>query len=150
MAPPMAADSLGRERITTTDLMAELRWPLEDIDVGLVETAGGAVPPLTHDGDAATLVAALAPDAVILVADAGLGTINAVRLSVDALVTLKGTDLVVVLNRFDGNNDVHRRNRVWLMENEGLTVVTLPGEEALLVPMVQGIPSAWSPCLPTP
>ena len=142
MAPPMAADSLGRGRITTADLIAELRWPLEDIDVGLVETAGGVRSPLTHDGDAATLAAALAPDAVILVADAGLGTINAVRLSVDALVTLQGTDLVVVLNRFDRNKDVHRRNRAWLVENEGLTVVTLPGEEAELASIVQGVPSA--------
>ena len=47
----------------------------------------------------------------ILVADAGLGTINAVRLSVDAL---SGFDVLVVLNRYDAGEDLHRRNRDWL------------------------------------
>jgi dethiobiotin synthetase len=56
------------------------------VDVGLVETAGGVRSPQADDGDVLDLVAAIAPDHVILVADAGLGTINAVRLSVAALV----------------------------------------------------------------
>jgi dethiobiotin synthetase len=145
MAPPMAADSLGREPLTTADLMAELRWPTEDVDVGLVETAGGVRSPQTHDGDATALVAALAPDVVLLVADAGLGTINAVRLCVDALVTVEGPDLVIVLNRFDANIDVHRRNRAWLTEQDGLTVVTLPGEEITLAARLQGTPAAPMP-----
>jgi dethiobiotin synthetase len=142
LAPPMAADSLGRERITTVDLMAELAWPVEDVDVGLVETAGGVRSPQTHDGDATALVAALAPDVVLLVADAELGTINAVRLCVEALRTVEGPDLVVVLNRFDGNNDVHRRNRAWLTEQDGLTVLALPGEEITLAAIVQSTSDA--------
>jgi dethiobiotin synthetase len=142
MAPPMAADALGRERITTPDLMAELRWPVEDVDVGLVETVGGVRSPQTHDGDATALVAGLAPQVVLLVADAGLGAINAVRLSVDALVAVEGPDLVVVLNRFDGNSEVHRRNWAWLTEQDGLTVVTLPGQEDALAAMVQGTAAA--------
>ena len=44
-------------------------------------------------------------------ADAGLGTINAVRLSVDALT---GFDTLVVLNRFDPGDDLHVANRDWL------------------------------------
>jgi dethiobiotin synthetase len=142
MAPPMAADALGRERITTPDLMAELRWPIAEIDVGLIETAGGVRSPQTHDGDATALVRGLAPHVVLLVADAGLGTINAARLCVDALVTIKGPELVVVLNRFNKTNDLHRRNRAWLREQDGLTVVTLPGEEGTLAAIVQGIAAA--------
>ncbi len=44
-------------------------------------------------------------------ADAGLGTINAVRMSVDALT---GFDTLVVLNRFDPGDDTHVANRQWL------------------------------------
>ncbi len=53
----------------------------------------------------------------MLVADAGLGTINAVRLTVDALragPTVLSAALVVVLNRFDAAEDLHVRNRQWL------------------------------------
>ena len=50
-----------------------------------METAGGVRSPQADDGDAVDLVRLLAPDLVVLVADAGLGTINAVRLCVDAL-----------------------------------------------------------------
>ena len=51
----------------------------------LVESAGGVRSPLAADGDTVTLADALQPALVVLVADAGLGTINLVRLSVDAL-----------------------------------------------------------------
>ena len=51
-----------------------------------METAGGVRSPLAgDDGDAVALAGSLMPDVVVLVADAGLGTINAVRLTVAAL-----------------------------------------------------------------
>ena len=88
MAPPMAAAALGRPAFTIVDLMDELRWPAEPVDVGLVETAGGVRSPLAADGDCLALCEALGPDLVVLVADAGLGTINSVRLTVGALDAL--------------------------------------------------------------
>jgi dethiobiotin synthetase len=143
MAPPMAADVLGRSRLTTAALAEELTWPPTGVDVGLVETAGGVRSPQTHDGDAVALLAALAPDVTLLVADAGLGTINAVRLSVDALAErADGTHVIIVLNRFDGQNDLHQRNRNWLVEQDGMTVVTLPGEEVALATIVRGTSAA--------
>src|SRR5437764_4335932 len=84
MAPPMAADALGRPPIEITELAAETVFP-DGIDVGLVETAGGVRSPLAHDGDTVDLIALLKPDAIVLVADAGLGTLNAVLLSYAAL-----------------------------------------------------------------
>jgi dethiobiotin synthetase len=120
MAPPMAAAALGRPAIVLADLLLELRWP-ESIDVGLVEAAGGVRSPLADDGDGADLARALAPHLVLLVADAGLGTINLVRLSADALA---GLPLLVFLNRFDGAIDLHARNRLWLVEADGLEVAT--------------------------
>jgi dethiobiotin synthetase len=148
MAPPMAADVLGRPRFTTADILDELAWPPQGVDVGLVETAGGVRSPQTHDGDAVAFVGALAPDVVLLVADAGLGTINAVRLSVGALTaraTVDATSVVTVLNRFDEADDLHRRNRAWLTGQDGLTVVVLPGQEAALATLVRGPSVAMHP-----
>ena len=51
----------------------------------MVELAGGIWSPIAHDGDGLDLTAALAPDHIVLVADAGLGTINAIRPAVAAL-----------------------------------------------------------------
>jgi dethiobiotin synthetase len=155
MAPPMAADALGRPAFTIADLVDELRWPDEPVesvdpaespdspespdpvDVGLVETAGGVRSPLATDGDCLTFCRALAPDLVVLVADAGLGTINSVRLTADA-ICVPGVSVVVVLNRFDARVDVHVRNLEWLRTQDGMTVVTLPGGQSVLRDLVTG------------
>ena len=61
MAPPMAAEALGRPPFTIDDLVAELLWPDRGVDVGLVETAGGVRSPLAADGDCLDYCAAVAP-----------------------------------------------------------------------------------------
>jgi len=132
----MAAEALGRARFTTAELVEELAWPDSGVEVGLVESAGGVRSPLTHDGDTVAFVRALSPDLVLLVADAGLGTINAVRMSMDALAV--APHCTVVLNRFDGADDLHVRNRRWLTERDALQVVTMPGEETAVTALVRG------------
>jgi dethiobiotin synthetase len=133
MAPPMAADALGRPAFSIGDLVDELDWP-DGIGVGVVESAGGVRSPQAADGDAVDLARRLGPDAVLLVADAGLGTINGVRLSVEALSpACPGVPLVVALNRFDGRRDLDQRNRRWLSSVDHLEVVAVPGEEHELV-----------------
>jgi dethiobiotin synthetase len=124
MAPPMAAAHLGAEPFTIGDLVDELQWP-DGVGVGVVETAGGVRSPLADDGDAVDLVRALGPDAVVLVADAGLGTINAVRLSLEALAHAGDRATLVVLNRFDPADELHQRNRSWLVDRAGADVVDL-------------------------
>jgi dethiobiotin synthetase len=116
MAPPIAAAFVGATPPVLDDLLAELAWP-EGVDVGLVETAGGPRSPIAADADSAALAAAVGADLYVLVAHAGLGAINAVRLSVPAV----GAPVVVFLNRFD-NSDVHDRNRRWL-QADGYDVV---------------------------
>ena len=120
MAPPMAADSLGRPAFTVADLVGELAWP-PDVDVGVIETVGGVRSPMAGDGDAIAMVTALDPDGVVLVAGPGLGVLNLVRLSVDALDC---APVVVHLNRYDGSDDLHRRNRAWLEGRMGLVTTT--------------------------
>ncbi len=130
MAPPMAADVLGLARFTIGELAGEV-VPAPNAAVMLVEGAGGPCSPLAFDGDSVALGRALTVDTVVLVAPAGLGTINAVRLSAAAFAP--GTDgaprLLVCLNRFDGDDDLHRRNHGWLAA-DGFHLVTDPAELA--------------------
>jgi dethiobiotin synthetase len=138
MAPPMAAEALGRPAFHVADLVEELRWPEDPVDVGLLETAGGLRSPMAADGDCLSLVAAVEPDGVVLVADAGLGTINAVRLTLGALERF-AVPVAVVLNRFEVDSELHNRNRSWLGEHDGTFVLRAPGDEVELVRFVLGV-----------
>jgi dethiobiotin synthetase len=146
MAPPMAAESLGLPPFTVAELVEELAWPDRRVDVGLVETAGGVRSPQACDGDTIDFVHSLRPDLVILVADAGLGTINAVRVSLDVLlpaVEKLGTapapgsnprpvPVAVVLDRFEELDEIHRRNLEWLASDGDVEIFTIPGQESSL------------------
>lgn len=131
MAPPMAADALGRPHFTVDELIGEMIWP-NGTAVGLVESAGGVLSPIADDGDGVSLAEQLDPDLIVLVADAGLGTINAVLLSVGVL---DPWPVVVVLNRYDQLDDLHRRNRAWLVDRAQLEVV-ISAEQ--IVPTLMG------------
>ena len=111
MAPPMAAAVLGRPGFTLADLATEI-IETTPVALTLVEGAGGPRSPLAADGDNVGFARAIGARLVLLVADAGLGTINSIRLSMDALT---GFETVVLLNRFDPEIDLHRRNRDWLL-----------------------------------
>jgi dethiobiotin synthetase len=109
----MAAGKLGRNPPRLRDLVQEVAqsWPPASVDVGLVELAGGPRSPMAADGDGVDLTRGLRPELVLLVADAGLGTINAVRLSVGVF---GGLDMIVMLNRFDAHDPIHVANLAWL------------------------------------
>jgi dethiobiotin synthetase len=115
----MAAEALGDAAFTISDLIGELTWP-EGIEVGFVEGAGGVRSPLAADGDAIALAAALRPDIVLLVAEAGLGVLNLVRLSAHAI---DHPVVLVHLNRFDPAEEIHQRNWDWL-QRDGTSVET--------------------------
>lgn len=158
MAPPMAAEVLGAPAFTLDQLVGELRWPASATGgtelVGVVEAAGGVRSPQASDGDAVDLARRLVPDVVLVIADAGLGTINSVRLTTEALAGVCGTGagsadptgpdrapLAVVLNRFDPGAELHRRNRRWLESEQGLRVLVAPGGEEELAGFVQAAPT---------
>lgn len=129
MAPPMAAAALGRDAFTTMDLVDETNASLTEADVVLVETAGGTWSPQASDGGhVGEFANALDADATLLVADAGLGVINAVRGALAALG--KDRPVVVMLNRYDANDPLHVANKEWLVHNDHLMVVTDPPEAA--------------------
>jgi dethiobiotin synthetase len=121
MAPPMAATALGRRAFTIRDLVTETTAAIPTDGIVLLESAGGVRSPLADDGDTVALAGALQPALVVLVTDAGLGTINLVRLCADALAA---HNVVVYMNRFDPRDELHVRNRDWLVTRESLDVVT--------------------------
>jgi dethiobiotin synthetase len=120
MAPPMAVEVLGGEPFTVADLVSELCWK-PATDVGFVEAVGGVRSPIADDGDTVDLAAAVRPDLAVLVAEAGLGAVNAVLTAAPCLAPLA---TVVFLNRYDPTDDVHRRNRAWLADRHGLEIAT--------------------------
>ncbi|HEY6472074.1 MAG TPA: dethiobiotin synthase [Acidimicrobiales bacterium] len=136
MAPPMAAEALGRPSFTLDALVEELRWPETPVEVGFLETAGGLRSPIADDGDCLALVVAAMPDVLLLVADAGLGTINSIRLTMDALVRLPA-DIIVVLNRFDAGLELHQRNLSWLRDRDGVRLFKTPGDQAEVAKLVR-------------
>ena len=131
MAPPMAAVALGRDAFTTADLVRETTASFADADIALVETAGGAWSPQASDGlHVGHFAEQLQADAVLLVADAGLGVINAVR---GAMAALDATarPVIVFLNRYDEGNGLHVENRSWLADFDGFTVASSLPEAAV-------------------
>lgn len=136
MAPPMAAEALARPTFSLEDIVSEIQWPLPAPDVAFVESVGGVRSPMASNGDAVDLIELLQPDVVLLVADAGLGTINDVRLSLDAINS--GAHVatpIVVLNRFEPANDLHLRNREWLSAHLDVDVLSsVPSVLAKLSP----------------
>ncbi|MEX1217998.1 MAG: dethiobiotin synthase [Acidimicrobiales bacterium] len=136
MAPPMAAEALARPSFSVEDLVSEIQWPLPAPDIAFVEGVGGVRSPMAADGDAITLIELLQPDIVILVADARLGTINEVTLSLEAINS--GAHVatpIVVLNQFDPADDLHQRNREWLASHLDVEVLSsVPAVVARITP----------------
>ena len=153
MAPPMASAKLGRSAIAMDDLVQEVEksWSGRAADFALVETAGGVFSPLadtpTEQGDdCAAFLAALGVDEVLLIADAGLGTINSVRASVQRLAAVGiGRDRVTVgLSRFDPSDAVHATNLVWLQDRDRVSVCTTP--EDIAAALIDGAPTHCVRC----
>ena len=114
MAPPMAAAVLGRPVPTLAELLDEVQLAGARGRRGLARDGGRpAVADRARRRRGRPGRRASSPGKVVLVADAGLGTINAVRLSVAPFQAL-GHEPIVVLNRFDADDDLHRRNAAWL------------------------------------
>ncbi len=124
-APPMAAAMLGRPGSTLEALVAELALPRRGVVV--VEGVGGPRSPLADDGDTVDLADALDAGVVLLVAEAGLGAINAVRLAAAAFAPRRVT---VLLNRYHPADRLHRANLAWLRQGCGLDVLVEVGELA--------------------
>lgn len=141
MAPPIAAELLGREPWTIDDLVAEhhTRRANPRSDIELIELAGGVFSPIAAADDSRfcaggdEFIQAISPHLVVLVADAALGAIDAVRSHILARTWAGSFRLLVFLNRFDGDDLIAVNNLRWLTEVDGLDGYTDIAEMAAAV-----------------
>jgi dethiobiotin synthetase len=100
LAPPVAARRAG-VKVTLKMLLSATREALSAHDLTLVETAGGLLSPTAENATVADFAEALqAP--VLLIARAGLGTVNHTLLTLEAIRARNLQCLGVVLNQSIG------------------------------------------------
>ena len=128
LAPPMAADQLGRPCPTVEELAAGCRFAAP-VDIGLVEGVGGLYSPIASDGHNLDLIERIGPDLVIVVASSALGGIHD---TLACTLPLSAYRLAVFLNRFDPETEVHVLNARWLRDT-GLEAATSLSELADIV-----------------
>lgn len=112
VSPHLAAKTEGNT-VETAIILADIAHLKQEYDVVIIEGAGGILCPL-RDGDTPFLMADLVAELAcptVLVADAGLGTINTVVLTA-AYMKNKNLPLQgLIFNHFQKNNPLHEDNR---------------------------------------
>lgn len=120
LAPGIAARRLGREPDWNVTLAA---WARVGTGAAVVEGAGGLFVPLDASHDVIDLIATLALP-VVLVARAGLGTLNHTALSLEALAARGLPVAAVLLSRSTPARDPSERdNAAFLAERHGVRVL---------------------------
>jgi dethiobiotin synthetase len=126
LAPTLAARR-EKQRITLPEVAARVRAEARRFELALVEGAGGLLSPLTDDGDNRDLLAALRPDAVLIVVPNRLGAVNQARLVLSALAKAHRCRVAVVLVEPQKSDAASRTNTALLAEfAPGVPVVRLP------------------------
>ena len=136
LAPATAARRSGLRPVTPSDI-AEAAAKLSAVhDVVLVEGSGGLL--VRYDAEGATLAdtAALLHAGVLLVAPAGLGTLNATALTAEAMRARRLNCLGVIIGSWRGDPDLAERCNVTdLPEAAGAPLLgALPRSAAALSP----------------
>lgn len=108
LAPATAARRSGRAPVTPAAVVAAARALAGDHNLVLVEGAGGLLVHLDDDGTLADAAAGLSAP-VLVVATAGLGTLNATALTVEALHTRGLTVAGVVIGAWPAAPDLAAR-----------------------------------------
>ena len=123
VSPHLAAELAGME-IKEEKILEDFQRFAKDFDYVLVEGAGGIFTPLGKDLAMPDIIKTLGLD-IIIIADAGLGTINATVLTVDYArahgINIEG----IILNRYDETNLIHRNNREKIEELTGVKMSVL-------------------------
>jgi dethiobiotin synthetase len=90
----------------------------------LIELAGGLLVPINENQTQFDLLKSY-PNAIVLVSTSGLGTLNHVLLTIEAIKNIK-TDIPIhlVLNFFDENNLIHQKNKEYLEKRVSVSFIT--------------------------
>lgn len=125
LSPHLAA-RLAEEQVDLARVRAGFQALAAEYDYLTMEGSGGILCPLTVDGARELWLADLIRDldlGCLLVADAGLGTLNAIGLTAFYLretgIPLRG----IVLNHYDPENLMHQDNRQLCQSMTGVPVV---------------------------
>jgi dethiobiotin synthetase len=109
LAPATAARRAGRPPVVPTRAAAAARELADEHELVLVEGAGGLLVRFDDDGGTLADVAALLDAPVLVVAQAGLGTLNHTALTVEALHTRSLTCAGVVIGAWPDEPDLAAR-----------------------------------------
>ncbi len=125
-ASPHLAAQINNIQISMKTIMDHYENHSKNYDFILSEGSGGIICPIFLDEEKIMLtdvIKALNVD-IVIVADAGLGTINSTMLTLEYAIA-KGIGIRgIILNRFDKENFIHRDNLRVVNELMGLKVYT--------------------------
>ncbi|WP_224386473.1 dethiobiotin synthase [Pseudonocardia sp. ICBG1293] len=109
LAPATAARRCGAAAVTPEQAVATARTLADHHDLVLVEGAGGLLVRFTDDGGTLADVARLLDAPVVVVAAAGLGTLNHTELTVEALRARSLTCAGIVIGAWPATPDLAER-----------------------------------------
>lgn len=141
VSPHLAAQRIG-QKIDITKIKYDFQQSRKKYDYLLVEGAGGITCPLIVDKDEKYLLKDLIWElglSAIIVADAGLGTINSTLLTVD-YAKANGIDVAgIILNNYDSNNFMHQDNlkQIEILTKENILATVSKG--ATDIPLLEGL-----------
>jgi len=119
---PYPAAKLEKKKIDLNKILTAYKELSIRHDLVLVEGVGGLLVPLTRNLTVADLIKIMGLPAII-VARAGLGTINHTLLTVEALRQRKVSILGIILNCYKGNDPAEKSNAEMIEELSGLPVI---------------------------
>lgn len=136
VSPHLAAQLAGRP-IEAAVIRAAFQSATRQYDFVTVEGCGGLVCPLRLDDEVLlqTDVIKMLDLDILIVASAGLGTINSTVLTAQYACSLGLTVQGFILNHYDEQNFMHRDNRNVIERLTGLPVVACIGSGAADYPM---------------
>ncbi len=134
---PHLAAQLEQTEIHFTSIQKKFVQAQQDMDFLTVEGCGGIICPISMGEEKImqTDIIQRFGLSALLVADAGLGTINATLLTCFYAKALGISIPAILLNRFQEDNRMHRDNRKIIKKQSGLPVYTCPpGCQQLPIP----------------
>ena len=137
---------LAAKRSNTTIDVDKIKYDFAQLDKKfdylLIEGAGGITCPLISNKDETYLLKDLIWElglSVILVADAGLGTINSTLLTVD-YAQANGIEIEgIILNNYDANNFMHWDNLEQIEMLTGINVIATVAKNATDIMLLEGL-----------
>jgi dethiobiotin synthetase len=119
---PYAAMKTEKKKIDIAKIKRSIKNLYKDRDIVLVEGLGGAMAPVKRDYYVADMIEALQMPCVVI-ARAGLGTINHTLMTLDELKKRKIRIAGIIMNGFDGREISQKSNAQVIVELSGIKVI---------------------------